>query len=148
MIVTRFCSITEFIMFVCGEVLRNDTDHFMGGKGGSTSKGFCFTEDDPHTAWRYLKGLVSPDVCMVLDIDKDLLTKSSGKYGDYSDGKDGTTPCLKTEYCTCEYSNKTARLIKALSPYEFSTPAELMALQIFMASRQELFIYLEPDNTK
>lgn len=134
--VTRFCSISEFTKFVSGETLRNDTDHYMGGKGGSTSRGFCFTEDDPHTAWRYLKGIVSYDVCMVLEIDKDFLQETSGRYADFSDGKDGSTACIKKEYCTCEYSNKTAKLVKTLSPEEFASFSDLIALSIFSASRR------------
>lgn len=137
--VTRFCSISEFTKFASGETLRNDTDHYMGGKGGSTSRGFCFTEDDPDTAWRYLKGIVNHEVCMVLEIDKNLLNESMGRYADFSDGKDGSTACFKKEYCTCEYSNKTAKLIKSLSPEEFASCSDLISLMIFNASRK--FIY-------
>ena len=87
-------SIDEYNKFMAGETLTNTTDHYKGGKGGSTSKGFCFIEDNPKAAWRYLKGIVNPEVCMVLEIDPSLLTSSFGKYADYSDGK-GTHCCLK-----------------------------------------------------
>lgn len=51
---------------MAGEMLTNSTDHYRGGKGGSTSVGFCFTTDKPRIAWRYLKGIVDADVCLVL----------------------------------------------------------------------------------
>lgn len=134
MIVTRFCSLAEYNKFMSGKVLKNTTDHYKGGKGGSTSRGFCFTEDPPNTAWRYLKGIVYPEICMVLEIDDSLLNLSMGKYADYSNGQDGSHACLKIEYCTCEYSNKTARLIKALQPKDFASTCEMLAIEILKST--------------
>lgn len=130
MLVTRFCSFAEYNKFVSGETLVNTADHYRGGRGGSTSKGFCFTADEPKTAWRYLKGIVDCDICMVLDIDERLFTKSSGKYADYS--KPWTIApqsCLKREYCLKEYSLSTATLVKTLQPTDFATEAELEAMR-------------------
>lgn len=123
MIVTRFCSKEELQKFLNGEILINTTDHYRGGKGGSLSRGFCFTADDPATAWQYLKGIVTPEVCMILDIHPANLRKSSGRYSDYSDGI-GLNSCIKTEYCTMKYSNHSAKLIRALDIQEFATPEE------------------------
>lgn len=128
--VTRFCSLAEFRKFESGEVLINNTDHYKNGKGGSTSRGFCFTEDDPSTAWRYLKGVVCPEVCMVLEFENGGLTPSMGRYADYSNGQDGSGSCLKVEYCTCQYSNKTAKLIKSIMLEDFATRAEKAAIKI------------------
>lgn len=139
--VTRFCSLNEFYQFMSGETLINTTDHFKGGKGGSLSVGFCFTEDDPLTAWRYLKGIVYPEICMVLDIDPSLLKESRGKYADYSTGQDGTHICLKREYCLTQYSNKIAKLIKVLSLKEFASPEDLLAIQILTLNNNEMCKY-------
>lgn len=129
MILTRFCSQTEYDKFMAGETLTNCTDHYRGGKCGSTSVGFCFTTDSPRIAWRYLKGIVYADVCLVLDMDKALLQQSVGTYADYStDGRIGR--CLKKEYCTPAYSCKTAKLLKVLKPDEFATKDEIMAIRM------------------
>ena len=133
---TRFCSRAEYEAFLRGNILHNNTDHYLGGKGGSTSRGFCFTIDKPSKAWRYLKGLVSMDICMVLDIDRNILTKSIGKYVDYDNSTDTVIKsCLKPEYCTCSYSTLQAKLIEVVNPATFCTPEELHALRLFMRNR-------------
>ena len=130
MILTRFCSQSEYDKYMSGETLTNTTDHYRGGKGGSTSVGFCFTTDEPKKAWRYLKGCVDFDVCVVLEIDDALLTRSTGKYADYStDDVIGT--CLKHEYCLTSYSNKNAKLLKSLKPEDFAIQAEIEASRFF-----------------
>lgn len=140
--VTRFCSLAEYNKFMSGETLTNNTDHFKNGKGGSISVGFCFTDDDPQTAWRYLKGIVYPEICMILDIDRSLLRESRGKYADYSNGQDGSHACLKREYCLTQYSCKTATLVKTLTPEQFTTsPEELLAVRLLMMSNYELGRY-------
>lgn len=118
---TRFCSYKEYEALVSGQVLRNNTDHYHGGKGGSLSSGFCFTPDPPKVAWRYLKGIVDYQICMVLEIDRACLTKSSGKYVDYSASSSASTipTCIKTEYCTTEYSDRVAKLVEVYDPLEF-----------------------------
>lgn len=117
---------------MAGETLTNHTDHYRRGKGGSTSVGFCFTADPPKTAWRYLKGTVSSEVCMVLDFGSynPLIRFSHGKYVDYSRSKSGNFTCIKPEVCITEYSNKTAKLIKVLQPEEFATQSELEAIRM------------------
>ncbi len=137
--VTRFCSLNEYNKFISGETLINNTNHYKDGKGGSISVGFCFTDDDPITAWRYLGGIVYPEICMILDIDNSLLTPSFGKYADYSNRQDGTHACLKMEYCLTKYSNKTAKLIKTLTPKQFTrSPEELLAVRLSMLTNYEL----------
>ena len=114
-----------------GETLTNTTDHYRGGKGGSTSVGFWFTKEEPKTAWRYLKGCIDFDVCLVLDIDEALLTHSFGKYSDYS-RSEGIGICIKDEYCITAYSKETAKLLQVLKPEEFATKAELEAIKWFL----------------
>ena len=79
-------SLAEWEAFERGETLINNTDHFDGGKGGSKSVGFCFTEDEPAIAWRYLAGIVDADVWATFDFPDNYLTKSDGKYNDKSEG--------------------------------------------------------------
>lgn len=82
---------------------------------------------------------VYPEICMVLDIDNSLLTPSFGKYGDYSNGQDGTHACLKMEYCLTQYSNKTAKLVQTLTQEQFATsPEELLAIRLLMLTNYEL----------
>lgn len=73
--VTRFMSLAEWEAFERGEILINNTDHFDGGKGGSKSVGFCFTEDAPEVAWRYLSGIVDADVWVTFEFPDNYLTK-------------------------------------------------------------------------
>lgn len=127
--VTRFCSQCELDKYLSGETLTSDKDHYRGGKGGSTSVGFCFTTDEPHAAWRYLKGIVTAEVCIVIDIDKKHLRKSTGKYVDYSAGI-GYKSCLKTEYCTREYSKQNSRLLKVIDITEVASPEEIAVAKI------------------
>ena len=134
--VTRFCSLSEFESFQAGKTLINTTDHYCGGKGGSTSHGFCFSPDEPATAWRYLKGIVTPGICMVLEIPDSILTPSFGKYVDYSNEKEDFTTCLKKEYCLQMYSKKEAKLIEAIPLTEFASPSELIALAIIAQNRR------------
>ena len=135
MILTRFCSQAEYEKYMSGETLTNTTDHYRGGKGGSTSVGFCFTKDEPKTAWRYLKGCVDFDVCLVIDIDEELLIHSLGKYSDYSKS-DSIGICIKDEYCITSYSNKIAKLLKVLKSEEFATQAEIEATKWIMTQRK------------
>lgn len=135
MIVTRFCSKREYEKFMRGKVLVNTTDHFKGGKGGSCSLGFCFTADTPRKAWRYLKGIVTPEVCMVLNIPASHLKQTLGKYPDYSDNK-GFKVCLKREYCCTIYSNATAKLVRMLPIEQIATPEEVEATKLIQRMKR------------
>lgn len=135
MIVTRFCSKREYEMFMRGKVLVNTTDHFKGGKGGSSSVGFCFTADTPRKAWRYLKGIVTPEVCMVLNIPASRLRRTLGKYTDYFDNK-GFKACIKQEYCATMYSNKTAKLVRMLPIEQIATHEEVEATKLIQRMKR------------
>ncbi len=129
---TRFCSMDEFEAYRRGETLHNTTDHWRGGEGGATTNGFCFTRDDPKTAWRYLKGIVSPECCIIVEpTTLRGLYVGEGSYADYSNGRDGKTCCIKREYCTAHYSAETMRLVKMLKPEEFMTDTELEVYGVF-----------------
>lgn len=99
----RFCSGEEAQSLLNNHIIKNHTDHYNGGKGGSTSIGFCLTEDEPIKAWGYLKGIVTPDVCKKLEIDRNALQKSKGKYFGrefIENGRKYIEPIFKDEWCT------------------------------------------------
>ena len=126
---TRFCSQQEYDSYMRGDTLANTTDHLHGGTGGSISRGFCFTADDPDTAWQYLKGIVTPEVCMVLEIPDELLTPTQGRYARYINGRDTGFDCIKPEYCLAEYSNRTAKLLQVVPMEELATPLQLTIIK-------------------
>lgn len=92
-------SLAEWQAFQQGERLVNHTDHFNGGRGGSKSKGFCFTEDIPDEAWKYLKGIVDADVCVTLEFPDGYLTESYGVYADQREDAEFLDKVLKREWC-------------------------------------------------
>lgn len=116
--VTRFMSSIEWVTFYYGWPLENTTDHFDGGKGGSTSIGFCFTEDEPEVAWRYLKGIVDADVWVTFDFPDGYLKQSMGKYPDYSNDDGTYKPCLRREWCCTSYDNTIAKVIDKCVPFQ------------------------------
>lgn len=126
--VTRFCSRKEYDAFMRGETLTNDINHYRDGKGGSRSIGFCFMAEDPKECWPYLKGIVVPEVCMVLDFPDGYLTKSMGRYADHSTANGSM---MKTEYCTTRYDNKTATLVRVVPTEEYADDTDLMIMKIF-----------------
>lgn len=133
--VTRFCSRKEYDAFMRGKTLTNDINHYhyRDGKGGSRSVGFCFMAEDPKECWIYLKGIVVPEVCMVLDFPDGYLTKSMGRYADHSTA---TGTMLKTVYCTTRYDNKTATLVRVVPTEEYADEADLKLMKAF----PELFL--------
>lgn len=109
--VTRFMSLAEWKAFERGETLTNNTDHFKGGKGGSKSIGFCFTEDEPAIAWEYLKGIVDADIWVTFEFPNGYLKKSSGKYADTREGAGFYDVVYRTEWCCTSYNNTIAKVI-------------------------------------
>lgn len=119
MIVTRFCSLEEFVAFQRGDNLVNNTDHYKGGRGGSKSKGFCFSPDLPSECIEYLKGIVDTEICMMLEFPDGYLSDSLGKYCDVKrQNKNGEWQAtLKHELCCTAYNNRVARLIAYTQDY-------------------------------
>ena len=107
----------EWDAFKDGRILYNDTDHFNGGRGGSKSKGFCFTEDTPDEAWKYLKGIVDADVCVTLEFPDGYLKRSSGVYADHSEGAKFGDEVLKTEWCCEKYHRSVAKVVDVIDPF-------------------------------
>ena len=118
MIVTRFMSKDEWDAFKEGRILLNETDHFNSGKGGSNSKGFCFTEDTPDEAWKYLKGIVDADVCATFEFPEGHLTESYGVYADQREGAGFFDKMLKREWCCQTYHSSIAKVIEVKDPFQ------------------------------
>lgn len=116
--VTRFMSLAEWEAFERGETLINNTDHFDGGKGGSKSIGFCFTEDPPEVAWQYLKGIVDADVLATFEFPDNYLTKSDGKYSDKAEGAGFFDYKIRTEWCCRSYDNTIAKVVDKCIPFQ------------------------------
>ena len=116
--VTRFMSRDEWDAFKEGMILLNETDHFNSGKGGSNSKGFCFTEDTPDEAWKYLKGIVDADVCATFEFPDGHLTESYGVYADQREGAEFFDKMLKREWCCQTYHSSIAKVIEVKDPFQ------------------------------
>lgn len=112
----RFMSYKEFEKYMNGENLYNNTKH----KAKTNSIGFCFfdiNDFSPEFAWRFLKGAIFPDICVVFEVDETLLRKG---YGIYSDPNKtlyelmNFIPKMKrvSEYCTENYNKETFKLVK------------------------------------
>ena len=123
--VTRFMSKDEWDALREGRILLNETDHFNSGKGGSNSKGFCFTEDTPDEAWKYLKGIVDADVCVVFEFPKGHLKESYGVYADQREGAEFFDKMLKREWCCQTYHSSIAKVIEVKDPFQGADYREL-----------------------
>lgn len=116
LILHRFMSRVEYIIYQSGEVLHNDTDHYKGGKGGSVSKGFCFFTGSVREWAHRLNGLVSFDVLLTVELD--LENTDADVYissGVYADDTSAEYPKRKLyrEVCTTAYSKNSMRFISA-----------------------------------
>lgn len=134
MILYRFCSRAEFEALLEGKTLYNFTDHFDGGKGGSTSRGFCFTADPPEVAWQYLKGIVCPEVCVEYNVDICYVSKSRGKYvGKVTETPQGTMiePMYKDEHCMTRLSKMWAWPVKVIPMSRFEDAVTLNSIRSY-----------------
>lgn len=123
LILHRFMSREEYIMYQSGEVLHNDTDHFQGDKGGSVSKGFCFFTGDIDEWAHRLNGLVSFDVLLTVELD--LENTDADVYissGVYADDPSAEFPKrrLYREVCTTAYSKQSMRFVSADFKYSMN----------------------------
>lgn len=132
--VTRFMSLAEWEAFERGETLINNTDHFDGGKGGSKSVGFCFTEDAPEVAWRYLAGIVDADVWVTFEFPDNYLTKSDGVYADPREGAGFYDRIVIDEWCCTSYDNTIAKVVDKCISFQGEEYRERIAfIRAFMS---------------
>lgn len=111
LILSRFCSQEEFDLYMRGEILVNNKDFSKISK--STSKGFCWFDDDPEYAIEYLSGIVTRDICITVETDSENVNTSMGYYW----GCDG--PEWMPEYCCTTYDNKRFKLIEATNKFKY-----------------------------
>lgn len=118
MIVHRFMSSEEYERLVNGETLENHRHH---AKGGAESVGFCFTQEAPELAIRWLSGIVDTDYCVTFRVrDKGLLRKVHATYRDPTVPIPMTGPLItegmptmtKEEYCCERYSSKQLKIVR------------------------------------
>lgn len=135
LILHRFMSREEYIMYQSGEVLHNDTDHYRNGKGGSVSKGFCFFAGSVREWAHRLNGLVSFDVLLTVELD--LENTDADVYissGVYADDPSSEYPKRKLyrEVCTTAYSQNSMRFVSANFMYasdpRFYSKDQLLAM--------------------
>lgn len=122
MILHRFCSETEYAAYMRGETLENRTDHYRDGKGGSTSRGFCFFNGNVRTWAQRLNGIVDFDILITVEVSKTKIRESHGVYVDWEhDSGHGIPPrAVYKEFCTETYSREDFRLLGVDRSY-FST---------------------------
>ena len=116
LIIHRFMSREEYNGYKSGEVLHNDTDHYRDGKGGSTSKGFCFFIGNVGEWAHKLNGLVTFEVLLTVEVDFDNTDADICiSTGMYADNPSAEYPRRKPfrEVCTTAYSKQSMRFISA-----------------------------------
>ena len=112
--VTRFMSREEWDKLKAGQTITNNRKH----KAKTTSVGFCFTEDSPEVAWKYLDGVVDADVCVTFDFPDGYLRKSYGVYADHSEGAKFEDKVLKPEWCCVKYHRSIAKVVQVIDPFK------------------------------
>lgn len=142
MIVTRFMSRGEFDKLMAGERLTNTTDHKSRG-AHSDSVGFCFTEDEPMTAWRYLDGVCGGDVWVTFDFPDGYLKESSGIYADHSEGAKFGDMAQKREWCCTEYSLEDAAIVDMDANFNYGGHPELNSAADAFIGMLEAIVELE-----
>lgn len=122
MILHRFCSEAEYAAFMRGETLENHTDHYRGGKGGSTSRGFCFFKGSARSWARRLNGLVDFDVLITVEVSRTKVRESQGVYADWArDPGYGIPPrAVFKEFCTESYCIDDFKLLDADRSYKYT----------------------------
>jgi len=111
MTVFRYMSFEEFNDFKIGKTLVNHTDHSK--EHCTNSKGFCFLDEcdhSPESAYEFLSGIVSDDVCVRFEVDDELLTMAYGTYADPF-GNNWNDNMTIDEYCCESYNNKDFKML-------------------------------------
>lgn len=140
--VTRFMSRGEFGKLMAGEKLTNTTVHKKRG-AYSESVGFCFTEDEPMTAFEYLYGIVDADVWVTFDFPDGYLTESGGLYADHSEGAKVGDLVVKREWCCTEYSLDIASVIKMDANFKYDGHQQINSAVDAFLGMYEAIVELE-----
>lgn len=133
MILHRFMSLQEYELLISGHELHNFKIHSMDGCRTS-SVGFCFFEEDPDVAVRWLGGIVCLDMCVTMEVPDKMCVKSWGLYLNAKD-MDMSKPMnyddlmrtakfsRRTEFCCCRYSKRQVQIISATNKYSLMYPS-------------------------
>lgn len=135
----RFCSYVEFYQYMAGRPLFNHTDHYQGGKGGSTSKGFCFFMGDVNEWAQRLNGLVEFDVLLTVEVAPERVIASMGVYADWSKDDGHSMPPKRRfpEFCTECYCKEAFHFISADHSYRHThiSRSQVVAMEADQLSR-------------
>lgn len=119
--VTRFMSRAEWDALCSREKIYNNRKH----NAKTTSVGFCFTEDEPQVAWKYLGGIVDADVCVTFEFPDGFLTEATAKYADQREGAGFDDMVTKTEWCCTSYDKTIAKVVDYCCPFQGEEYREL-----------------------
>ena len=111
--VTRFMSRAEWDKLTSGQTITNHRKH----KAKTTSVGFCFTEDEPQVAWKYLGGVVDAEVCVTFEFPDGFLTESKAQYADKREGAKFGNLMDKREWCCTKYSLDDCKVVCVIDPF-------------------------------
>lgn len=111
--VTRFMSRHEWDKLTSEQTITNHRKH----EAKTTSVGFCFTEDEPQVAWKYLGGIVDAEVCVTFEFPDGYLTESTAQYADQREGAKFGDLMIKREWCCTSYSLADANWVDVIDPY-------------------------------
>lgn len=103
----------EWDKLQAGQTITNNRKH----KAKTTSVGFCFTEDSPEVAWKYLAGVVDAEVCVTFEFPDGFLTESTAKYADQREGAEFTDLTDKREWCCTDYSLNDCKVVSVINPF-------------------------------
>ena len=107
--VFRFMSRKEFYKLINGEKLINKTKH----EGHTNSVGFCFMGGIPEECYEFLSGIVSDEVCVIFETNKEL----KETYRIYADPFGSFFETItRDEYCTTTYNKENFTIKKIAIP--------------------------------
>lgn len=103
----------EWDKLISGQTISNHRKH----KAKTTSVGFCFTEDEPQVAWKYLDGVVDAEVCVTFEFPDGFLTESKAQYADKREGAKFTDLMEKRDWYCTEYSLDECKVVCVIDPF-------------------------------
>ena len=128
MILHRFCSKEEYIAFITGKTLVNNTHH--SETQASSAVGFCFFTEEPEEAKHWLSGIVDFDWCLTFEVPRSKVVKCVGRYPKWVNGVN-TGAVKRREYCTTHYNSETFKLVDATSKYREYAPNASVLHELF-----------------
>ena len=103
----------EWDKLISGQTISNHRKH----KAKTTSVGFCFTEDEPQVAWKYLDGVVDAEVCVTFEFPDGFLTESKAQYADKREGAKMSDLMTRRDWYCTEYSLDECKVVCVIDPF-------------------------------